>query len=453
MVIERRMVVMTSNNEHLDEAVNEERRSTGKTRKERREKEIVRADNSEQTVVSNKTASSVLACTWICWSILTGVESLTCLGTGTVGLNHFQNLSVLLQSCCTWETRRGRTISWDSSELSAIRSLAGTWEMFSWFQLQLLYHPTARVKVHGIWLEMNTTPVFILLTKIMKKHLSTTWNKIQDPGFTLQLRYPSTHHQTHHARDKLIKPSSCVTPPEVSRYTAYLLFLTVKSSSEGFLSGFLLGSSFFMFLGLLLLVSYKKYTDIGILVQSHFRSTQKTYKTLLTSCHFIPLWSGQVDELGKKCNHPQTLNVTLFHFDQQMIWLFSTTTLHTPHLNTWVQNLVSIYLAVYFFLLFLPIFILLICDIYLSYSAMLSTFHCLWNNDNKHLFYSIQYTIKYEAPFSIPMYSTSFWQRAAEGRRGGAGRRQLRLQGWGVLGGSSGPHIGLPLWAVPHEDG
>lgn len=35
-------------------------------RKERREKEIVRADNSEQTVVSNKTASSVLACTWIC---------------------------------------------------------------------------------------------------------------------------------------------------------------------------------------------------------------------------------------------------------------------------------------------------------------------------------------------------------------------------------------------------
>lgn len=65
-MIERRMVVMTSNNEHLDEAVNEERRSTGKTRKERREKEIVRADNSEQTVVSNKTASSVLACTWIC---------------------------------------------------------------------------------------------------------------------------------------------------------------------------------------------------------------------------------------------------------------------------------------------------------------------------------------------------------------------------------------------------
>lgn len=78
-----------------------------------------------------------------------------------------------------------------------------------------------------------------------------------------------------------------------------------------------------MFLGLLLLVSYKKYTEIGMLVQSHFRSTQKTYKTLLTSCHFIPLWAGQVDELGKKCKHPQTLNVTIFHFDQQMIWLFS----------------------------------------------------------------------------------------------------------------------------------
>ena len=70
-----------------------------------------------------------------------------------------------------------------------------------------------------------------------------------------------------------------------------------------------------------------------------------------------------------------------------------------------------------------------------------------------HLLYSIQYTIKYQAPFSIPMYNTSFWQRAAEGRSGGAGRRQLRLQGWGVLGGSSGPHIGLLLWAVPHEDG
>lgn len=31
-----------------------------------------------------------------------------------------------------------------------------------------------------------------------------------------------------------------------------LLFLVVKSSSEGFLSGFLLGSNFFMFFGLLL---------------------------------------------------------------------------------------------------------------------------------------------------------------------------------------------------------
>lgn len=51
------------------------------------------------------------------------------------------------------------------------------------------------------------------------------------------------------------------------------------------------------------------------------------------------------------------------------------------------------------------------------------------------------------------VYSTSFWQRAAEGRSGGAGRRQLRLQGLGVLGGSKGPHIGLLLRAVPYEDG
>lgn len=38
---------------------------------------------------------------------------------------------------------------------------------------------------------------------------------------------------------------------------SHLLFLTVKSSSDGFLSGFLFGSSFFMFLGLLLM-SYKQ---------------------------------------------------------------------------------------------------------------------------------------------------------------------------------------------------
>lgn len=71
--IEKRMMVMTSNkNIWMKQLMKRttfggsgKKRSTGKTRKERREKEIVRADSSEQTVVSNKTASSVLACTWI----------------------------------------------------------------------------------------------------------------------------------------------------------------------------------------------------------------------------------------------------------------------------------------------------------------------------------------------------------------------------------------------------
>lgn len=71
--IEKRMMVMTSNkNIWMKQLMKRtkfggsgKKRSTGKTRTERREKEIVRADSSEQTVVSNKTASSVLACTWI----------------------------------------------------------------------------------------------------------------------------------------------------------------------------------------------------------------------------------------------------------------------------------------------------------------------------------------------------------------------------------------------------
>lgn len=39
------------------------------------------------------------------------------------------------------------------------------------------------------------------------------------------------------------------------------------------------------------------------------------------------------------------------------------------------------------------------------------------------------------------MFSTSLKHRAADGRRGGAGRRQVRVQGLGVLGGSRGPHV------------
>lgn len=48
---------------------------------------------------------------------------------------------------------------------------------------------------------------------------------------------------------------------------------------------------------------------------------------------------------------------------------------------------------------------------------------------------------------------TSLKHRAADGRSGGAGRRQLRVQGLGVLGGSSGPHMGVLLETVPFKEG
>lgn len=55
--------------------------------------------------------------------------------------------------------------------------------------------------------------------------------------------------------------------------------------------------------------------------------------------------------------------------------------------------------------------------------------------------------------FTILVNSTSLLERAAEGLSGGAGRRQLRLQGLGVLGGSRGPHMGLLLTPVPNDEG
>lgn len=54
---------------------------------------------------------------------------------------------------------------------------------------------------------------------------------------------------------------------------------------------------------------------------------------------------------------------------------------------------------------------------------------------------------------SVSVHVTSFMQRAAEGRSGGAGRRQLRLQGFGVFGGSSAPHEGLQPRAAPNDGG
>lgn len=109
---EKEEKVDDSNYQHTDAVNNKETHEVEEVERrwkqgciKREKKKYVSADISKQHWLAQLQLARMCVC--VCY--LTGVEGLPCLGAGAVGLDHFEYLSVLLQSCCTWKTSTGET--------------------------------------------------------------------------------------------------------------------------------------------------------------------------------------------------------------------------------------------------------------------------------------------------------------------------------------------------------